>query len=137
MNEKFILPLKYLHKNPSLEEGINLNKEKTYRLFGSEIISISCFILNLPLVVNATANNLFQRFYFRFKLFSLPSFLFFLFLIFFYFLFYFLSLSYFFFLSFIFLFLLFSLSFIPHFFLFLSFLFSFFLSQCFNNYFFQ
>ncbi|KAF4320674.1 hypothetical protein BBO99_00001272 [Phytophthora kernoviae] len=60
-----VLPASVLTRSPSSQDGIDPSTERQHRFFGCELIQEAGVLLRLPQVVMATAQTLFQRFYYR------------------------------------------------------------------------
>lgn len=61
-----LLPKEILNApSPSQLDGISSTIEKTQKIFGCELIQEACILMKFSVVVSATAQNLFHRFYFR------------------------------------------------------------------------
>ena len=55
-------------QSPSLSDGVSNVLETSHRIFGCNLVQHGGMLLKCPQVVMVTAQNIFHRFYYRFKL---------------------------------------------------------------------
>ena len=60
-----LLPQTILTVSPSQKDGIEVNEEILYRVWGCELIQEASILMELPQVVCVTGQNIFHRFYYR------------------------------------------------------------------------
>lgn len=63
--DKWLLPIEKLTNPPSLADGLDAESERELRFLGCELIQSAAILLRLPQVAAATAQILYQRYFYQ------------------------------------------------------------------------